>query len=294
MNLKTLQFNPITEKFSTLQYSIPKDKEQLMYDFYLLTALPIWGLSGSGLNAPARESEEMISITKEYQQKIVNYLKPELLDVVFYAISCEFRHTFAFMDIDTIKNDKYVNFYKKYLNPILNTKFNNIISDPGCRWIMFYISEAFWDTPGRKIAFNLVKRTGIDYKNFINIAKHCFELNIWSDSYGGQTWANICEGWLKLNSAKNYNSQVVWIDHVFDLQHNTDSVLNKSISYAKSGSHEWIADALDTKKHATSLFAISDKASPSLKYFAARLIKAATGETYEQYTKKTSLNSRFK
>jgi hypothetical protein len=130
-----------------------------------------------------------------------------------------------------------------------------------------------------------------DISKFVDFARNAFVQLNWASNYGGKPWANICEGWIKLKMAKSYNDKVVWIDHVFDLQHNTNTVFNKIKAYSKLGSYEWIKKALDKKKEAGSLFDIVDDASPSVKTFAARVIKAATGETYHSWMKGRSVSA---
>ncbi len=67
----------------------------------------------------------------------------------------------------------------------------------------------------------------------------------WKEDYGGKPWSYGCTAWLKLYHASSLNDIQVWIDHLYDLQHNTGSLLNKNPQYRG----RWLRDALEIKKH---------------------------------------------
>ena len=102
-----------------------------------------------------------------------------------------------------------------------------------------------------------------------------------NDSFGGDNWIKICDGLLKLNSASGTMEMVMYIDHIYDLQHNNGSIFDKSERFEKNGSHSWVKKALDFKKYANNPWKLWEKCSPGLKKFMARIIKAYTGSTYE-------------
>ena len=307
MDLKTLNFKyvRIGEKLSSFRYSIPKNKKELMYDFYILSALPTWGLKTA--TTYERDADELKFVAEDTLEKVCNYLQRDLLDAVYYAICCEFRHYFAFANVvDTTKSSNWP-FFKKYLTYLYANwrdphakpyeNIDAIIADGQDYWDRFIDTKFFLNQAGRDGSNDAIKSTGVSREKMVAIAENVFnQTKIWyRDGYGGESWAAICRGWKKLNAARGVGDQVVYIDHVFDLQHNTDTVLNKCKDYADDNrSHEWIGDALDDKKRAKSLFDLTNKCTPSLKYFAARVIKAATGETFESYTKKMKANAKFR
>jgi hypothetical protein len=132
-----------------------------------------------------------------------------------------------------------------------------------------------------------MKQTGMKEADFVDIAEAAFgggELS-WAGAYGGKPWANICDGWQKLkNSPKEQLS--IWIDHIYDLQHNTDTVFNKLQSYYKeSEGWSWIKRALDFKFKSTNVYQFFDKVSPDLKNFAAAVIKDMSGTDFESWAK---------
>ena len=96
----------------------------------------------------------------------------------------------------------------------------------------------------------------------------------WSPSFGGQAWANIAKGWLRLNRAKTRDELYVAIDHVYDLQHNTDTVFNKLKSYYSDGSHRWIKQALDFKANILSMQELIPRVSGSMKKIAQPFLQA--------------------
>ncbi len=298
MNFKTLDFNPINEKIS-FNYKIPKNKEQLMYDFYLLTSLPLWGLDGSAKRAPVAEGPAMQLLAKDAQKKLVKYLKDDLLSVVHFAVASEFRHAYAFTMIDGMEHAIGKTNSNKYISNIsaiekgwranYDYEMAKHYKKEIRHYLEWYVDDKFWDNIGRTMSYNASNKMGSP-KKFIELALKTFTLPMWNSDYGGKAWHNIAKGWLKLNSSTNYNDMVVYIDHVFDLQHNTDSVLNKSKSYADTyGTYTWIGTALEAKKHATNLHELVNKASPTLKSFAARVIKAATGDTFDKWAKSADL-----
>lgn len=302
MDLKTFEFNPVNEKLSTFRYKIPKNKSQLMFDFYVLSALPIWGLKTS--TRYARDADELTFVTKDTLKKLVKYIQQELLDVVLYALTSEFRHIIAFANINDIKNNKHRKFLEKYISEVVklhpNPEFSmldtpkTIIDDELDKYFDGYVDANFFNKNGRSISAKAISKITTPEK-FVDIAEDIFNLSVWGAGcfdYGGVAWAKIAQGWKKLNKAKNDSDRIVYIDHVFDLQHNNDTVLNKSKSYADDyGEYEWIKKALDKKKNAKSLFDLVNDCSPSLKYFAARVIKAATGETFQSYMKNIKTTS---
>lgn len=318
MELKTLNFNPINEKIS-FKYSIPKNKSQLMYDFYLLTALPLWGLGGvKGTTRPHPEGPAMEMLAKDAQKNIVNFLKKDLLEVVLFSLASEFRHALSFGRISDILKYMSLSDLIKYVGnmKIIEPdkmahlkRYAAIDEEYRGKWnyLDSYLTDEaidkfYYITRFRRVSYNAILKTWSKDK-FVKMAAKIFSDSMWATSstpglhgtvkrrwgdYGGPAWSNIAKGWLKLKAASSYDDKVVYIDHIFDLQHNTDSVLNKSSDYADEfGNHNWIRIALDSKKHAKSLFDLVNDASPAAKSFSARVVKAATGETYDKWYKQT-------
>lgn len=107
----------------------------------------------------------------------------------------------------------------------------------------------------------------------------------WSSMYGGLPWADIARGWLELLRANTENQMMVQIDHVYDLQHNTSTVFNKLNSYAKSGGHGWVKNALDFKAHIKEPHELVKRVSPAMRKLSLMALKIKTGRTLEDYEK---------
>lgn len=48
----------------------------------------------------------------------------------------------------------------------------------------------------------------------------------WVHAYGGKVWAKACE--LALESPQTLKDKILWLDRLFDMQHNTGHLLNKT------------------------------------------------------------------
>ena len=69
----------------------------------------------------------------------------------------------------------------------------------------------------------------------------------WESGYGGKAWADICKGWTRLYNAHSDGDLIVAIDHIYDLQHNSDTVFNKVQSYEINRRYDWLKNALNLK-----------------------------------------------
>ena len=69
----------------------------------------------------------------------------------------------------------------------------------------------------------------------------------WDSNFGGETWEQIANAFTQLQNATSLNDIMVAIDHIHDLEHNTESVFNKDPEYTSG----FIGD-LDIKATATS------------------------------------------
>jgi len=105
---------------------------------------------------------------------------------------------------------------------------------------------------------------------------------LWDSEYGGSQWAKICDAWQKLNQTKTTNEMMIWIDHVYDIQHNSGSMLDKFDDYYKNESLDWLIDALEIKKNLKNPYEIWNDISYSMKELAGFYFKGAKGETTEK------------
>ncbi|MCK5641999.1 MAG: hypothetical protein KAJ19_14440, partial [Gammaproteobacteria bacterium] len=105
----------LLEALGSYDYKIPDDKEKLLYDFYMATYLPApsiladlhgWAAGMSpkqmlaykdtpGMGPRIRQPRpDLAMAVEDTRKKIVDHLKPELLNAVFFSIACEARYIF--------------------------------------------------------------------------------------------------------------------------------------------------------------------------------------------------------
>ena len=208
-------FQLLFESFD-FSYEIPIDKKLLLFDFYTLNFIAKNSESTDQNYLLFRtETEDVYRIIKETEEKLLPFLKKELLNVVYEAISTEFHMTV--------------------------TKSRTLQE--------FCIKEA-----KDHFGYKGLKR------NYANI--------------GGEAWANICEGWLKLNniSDSNISELYIWIDHVYDLQHNTGIIFDKIDDYYIDNSVEWIKNALDLKRDVINPWILVRRSSKDMQKLAAKVL----------------------
>jgi len=179
-----------------------------------------------------------------------------------------------------------------------------------------------------KAANYAITKSKSDMSDFIKMAGILFIEGRWDISYGGEAWRNICDGWELLynsnkidvrnredSSRKNIDSletssgisgynttkqrpkqfsntvpMGVAIDHVYDLQHNNNTVFDKLLTYNKGG-YEWIKDSLDFKANLSSYYDMLNLCSGTLKMMALPVLYNKLGQTWENDLKSNSPNS---
>jgi hypothetical protein len=122
-------------------------------------------------------------------------------------------------------------------------------------------------------------------EDFIRTVEYIFSLDfVWPKSYGGKAWVRICKGWQHLATSKTLNDMMIWIDHCYDLQHNTGSIFIKLKEYYNNDSaYDWINYALDKKRDLKSPYAIWDDVSSQMRELAGFALKRSKGSTKERY-----------
>ena len=112
-----------------------------------------------------------------------------------------------------------------------------------------------------------------------------------SSVYGGPAWGMIAKAYGQLFTVTDPGARMVLIDHIYDLQHNTDTVFNKVIDYYKNG-YQWIAAALNFKRDIKSPFELYKKISLDLRGPFAYVMKMQNGITLESITKKAESEAK--
>lgn len=311
--------NILNEKY--YKYSFPSKKSLQLYDFYVLDYLKYLVDSPNRPEVRDLDSEIEDSV-RDAVKTLFPALREELLNSVFYAITAEIRHGEEFKDENRniFKNEKYKKLYNVYLKYTLfhtsgkdkQKEFTDIynIRKPSSK-IRPEELEKGKNVPQRNISFKAanyaIEKTGSSRADFVELCRILYGCGKWRTSYGGYPWAKICKGWLMLNDAENLEvgkrkegssgpvPMGVAIDHVYDLQHNTDTVFNKLQSYydADSG-YQWIGNALDHKANVTSYYDLLKYVSGTVKTLAIRVLNNKLGTTWQKYIETHNPNQVFK
>jgi hypothetical protein len=216
---------------NTLQsyvYELPLSNEdwqiKLMFDFYVI----------SSFSDSAIYDENIARAVKDTKDKLYGYLRRHFLDVLTFCVASEMNRA--------ADNTKSLKKNKKITN---KEERDKLALDLYELVIKFFNGELgsykFWDEAEKnqsqwlKAIRTITQKCERDYgsvENFMLTCRKLFSKLEWHPAYGGKPWADACEAWFKLNGAKNNDSTMTWIDHVYDLQHNTGFLLNKVQPYA--------------------------------------------------------------
>ena len=299
-----MSFTRYLEIFGSFDYQVPEDKEQQLYDFYMLSLLH--GQSSFQRNIVDRPNTDIPKPTKvgtfnnedkidymldEVAKRLLPQLKKNLLDAVFFAICAELRHVYDYLTSETLHkllgllNSRQKDAFTKYNKNYLLMK-DTIYKTLNPQRVPKIRNQTYADSStSYRNSYRAFLKSGSDRRTFVELADILFLNGEWASSYGGKAWADIAKGWLNLDQAQTFQQMMVQIDHVYDLQHNTDTVFNKLQSYLKNGSYAWIAQALDHKASIKNPYEIMDKVSGPMKQLAQRAIWTKMGISQESFRK---------
>jgi len=278
-----IQEQQLFELFSNFNYKLPKDPELILYDFYFLTAFEK-DITGRNMNANYA--------VQEASDLVVEMLHRHMRDAVFYAVCAEIRHLFDSYRLDGVYNriskEQFTflqEFYKEYsmLNGIKRNAsllgIQDIISASERDRKILSKEEAGGRMSSYKAVKSVIKKLHWNRTKFAIFAEDLFNTDGWSSSYGGKPWAKIALAFYRLERASKKSEKIIWIDHAYDLQHNTDTVFNKLKLYYKDGGYRWIKSALDWKRDVMELKGFYNKVSTQLKPMVAYVTKVTTGKS---------------
>jgi hypothetical protein len=284
----------------------------MMYDFYVLDYLNF--LVEVMTPKQFRDlNPDMEASVKDAVKKLFPHLREELLNSVFYAICAEMRNTTSMMrDYMTFfpkgsRERKLYYDWLKYMRIHRKSGGDKSYNDEDIEVMDVEKPSSDVRTPelekdnseDRNLSFKAanyaIKKNGVSRKEFIDMATEMFYNGNWSSSYGGPAWGRIGKGWQSLNMSDQLTPRKkqavdspvkpmsVAIDHVYDLQHNTDTVFNKLKSYysPKSG-YSWLKKALDHKANVKSYHDLLGYTSGSVKSMALPVLYNRLGTTWEQ------------
>ena len=251
------------------------DPENILFDFYVLSYISTINLDvmskGYGGGFIGKDPEELKSLITDAENKLLPYLKNEMLDAVFYSLGCEIRYAAQFDDALDFDEHKYQwktknPFMFKYLTKVIRNFENN------SRLTTRFLSRASSNSLISVITNNSMENKMV----FVTGAQTVFSKFEWPDDYGGNSWAGICDGWLRLYKAKTVSDLYVAIDHIYDLQHNTGSVFNKVEKYLKDKvGINWLAKALNLKAKIKNIHTILPMCSSDMRKIALMVLKRA-------------------
>jgi hypothetical protein len=256
--MKKLDFKLFLEMFGTFNYVVPSNKEQQMYDFYMLELLKGRAKNknfGPGnLENPDQQADYML---EEVAEKLLPYLKKEFLEVMATAIAGEVKNTFdrdALIEpLKSILDEREVNSLLNYIND----KNYSRNEDPHTRDILTTVNKHFGN---------------ID--NFLHIVKNHFIHSDWEGGEPTDIYEDFIDEYYKLKNTKDNNSLIMAIDRVYHLQHLNGSIFSKVADYGnESYNFDWIKKALDQRRDAKSANDLLNKVSPSMRKLAGRMIQ---------------------
>lgn len=237
-------------------YKMPNDREMQLYDFYLLSlydglmkgehyskrlnTMP--GIDGDTL-------KDLEAIVKDGVEELVTEIRQDLLDAIVTAVSSEFRHIWDKNNTKIInefmEKEGVFKQFKKWARHYYKYKGSSDVPETWKRRGSKK-NEGDGSSEGYTAASNATRSSGWDIDSFMDVASKAFTTLSWTSSYGGKNWSNIANSWKKLKNAPK-TEWSTWIDHVFDLEHNTGTMLNKVRRFGKDGDYSWIKRALDAK-----------------------------------------------
>jgi hypothetical protein len=284
---------------SALSYSVPSSPQVLMADFYLLSYMAGVNLGKMREFKPDHKlfyasTDATFEAVNAAAHKLFPFLKKHLLDSVFYSMCAEFRHVFS----ETSEGFTYDEYAMSSVPSgeeltAAEWRLKKKLGNDGFEFLETY----FGKKTGRALGaphksgdiFNAQRTQSLNSVMaalkihdksqvwFVNLAYKVYRNLRWDPGYGGKAWAGICEGWLKLFAVSDSDTShlAVYIDHIYDLQHNNDTVFDKIKSYAdEDEDYEWIKRALDFKANVKNPRQLMDAASSDMKKLGARMFGA--------------------
>jgi hypothetical protein len=249
------------------------------------------GLTGVGYSGKffGREGQELDEDIQNAQRKLLPFLGNKLSQALFLAVCAELRHVLD-------RNQQWSEFkhtnnktFKNYIRNLRLMSDNDLKAFQSKRNLENPELEV--SSKGYKTSYQAAKKaiteTGGNVVTFARMAADAFTDLNWSASYGGKAWTDIAQGYIDLRIAlNNYNPEapspssesaeklIAAIDHAFDLEHNTGTVLNKVKYFSVGGDYYWIATALDDKRDAD-MYSIASKASSDMRKLGHEVLKVA-------------------
>lgn len=260
--------------------------EKMLYDFYVLSFISTINLSPEkaktgtfgdiGFQGGFLSKSDRVKEDIEYAQDVLlPVLREKLTKALFVSICAEIRHikdrpqNYANTPLATSK--VFRDYYRTYT--LLDKGVPKEFEPSRLREPKGATPNAVSYKKSYQAAIKAIKDQNSTPYEFVKLCKYAFENMSWAASYGGKNWGNICGGYLLLVDAKTKDQVSVAIDHAYDLEHNTGAALNKVKDFYIVDSKgrpdfDWMSDALDLKRDATSMKKLIDRCSGDMKRLA--------------------------
>ncbi len=273
----------------SVEYRAPASPKFLLYDFYVLSYIRTLNIDphAKGFVGRFNQPETLKSDIEHATSVLLPHLKKHILDVLFFCMCAELRHFYIYAEDEyekdgTLKENpmiaQYLDTWKvvrygKHGTPNVE-KYKSVKREvpAGEERRDDYLRS--W-----RAAKHVIEKTGRTVSEFVKQTIEAFDQrNGWELDYGGKAWQDICEAWIMLHEADNFNTISVAIDHIYDLQHNTGFVLNKIPEYKES----WVEKALNHKARVKDIRELFPYCSSDMRKLGQQAMRAVGAKYLEK------------
>jgi len=262
------------------EYKPPQDPSQLLADFYAL------GMLVTGPKRVESEREQLLDAeVAEVEATLLPYLRNHMLEMVGYSICCELRHVYNYGWLTPAAKELLRGAAGIGRNPV--TVRDNILILLGVYPDLIDLYQEYDDykRPPRTEVANCTEGW-TELPGTVAAAQKIFDGSYftWEDEFGGKPWADACAVWLKLYQAHSRGDMYVYIDKIYDLQHNNGAVLDKNPEYYGP----WLKRMLELKLHARQPEELVKHCSPYMRKLAGYLLYARHGRGWDNSHERSS------
>jgi hypothetical protein len=278
-------------------YNLSNNPKTLLYDFYVLSylsTLPISSVDkGFRGNLIGRDPVEVKLDIEHAQNVLFNPLIKKLKSAIFVALTAEIRHVFdREQDFSLFRNNELFKNYTRYYFELRGDMPPEFHSKRDIRTSKVNPSKNVYKE-SLIAASKAITKTGKSREAFAELCAKIFTEMDWYEGYGGEKWKEIANAYMMLNNASSYRDKQIAIDHAFDLQHNTGTVLNKVKEFQIDGSYEWLDTALSLKRDVDSMYKLLPYCSSDMRRLANEVFKIANISKGSIVSPSKSVNKNF-
>jgi hypothetical protein len=271
------------------KYKLPNDGAQRLYDFYFITLA--YGTDGPSDSYNEQIDDIAVSLTKQ--------LAEDLHNVLVATVRLELTNIFEGIKKPIKESNKnyrialwYIFFGSRALRKVFSSEKDYAMRSKGDTFVNSFLDldeefkGKYKDIPDKGIldprvkmktdyasknnsVYAIQKELGWSDRDLLEFGIHMFTSLEWKSDYGGENYRLIAQAGLKYYTLRSVDRYLEWIDHVFDLEHNTGLALNKSYMYGDSG----VDNALSWKFSNKDIRQYYYKVSSGLKYLVPYVLK---------------------